>query len=378
MKIPYSSIAKSSLRRVLHVTPSLSLGGTEKAAQLFATYLNKEYFNVAVWSPSNGPRADILKNAGIPVWVNIPLEAVLYRFKPHIVHLHRAGWPEPKLMRSFRGTHWFHHGVKLPKIIETNVFGRHDPSHSGRMIDKTLFVSHFCAERFSNTYKKEIPSNRYDVLYNPVDVMFIAKHTTPPEKKNFRNAVIGRLSRADKGKWSISFGLHIIPTIISQIPDLQYYIVGGIQEAYDFVTTQDLSNNISFLPEITTELELANYLDKLSIFVHANDTGESFGLSIAEAMSAGLPIITHPCLNLKDNAQTELVEHGVTGLVATTPKEYADFVTMLLKNPDVAQRMGIAGQKKAFQLFDVSLLTHKLEHIYHNLCPPDFACAIPS
>ncbi len=117
MKIQYSSIAKSSLRRVLHVTPSLSLGGTEKAAQLFATYLNKEYFNVAVWSPSNGPRADILKNAGIPVWVNIPLEAVLYRFKPHIVHLHRAGWPEPKLMRSFRGTHWFHHGVKLPKII---------------------------------------------------------------------------------------------------------------------------------------------------------------------------------------------------------------------------------------------------------------------
>lgn len=377
MKIQYASTVKSSLRRVLHITPSLSLGGTEKTAQLFASYLNKQYFNVAVWSPSDGPRATILKNAKVPVWTQVPLETILYRFKPHIVHLHRAGWPEPKLMQAFRGSQWFHHGIKLPKIIETNVFGRYDPSHSGKLIDKTLFVSQFCASRFSNDYKKEISNSRYDMLYNPVDVNFIAKHTTPPEIKNFGNAIAGRLSRADKGKWSITFGLHILPEIISQLPGLQYYIVGGIQEAYDFVITHGLSNNIYFLPNLTTELELANYLDKLSVFTHANDTGETFGLAIAEAMAAGLPVVTHPCLNRKDNAQIELVEHGVTGLVATTPKEYANFVVMLLKNPDIAQRMGMASQKKAFQLFDVSLITRRLEHIYDEICPPTLACPIP-
>jgi hypothetical protein len=38
-------------------------------------------------------------------------------------------------------------GRRLPRIIETNVFGRCDPSPSGRLIDVALPVSHFCVER---------------------------------------------------------------------------------------------------------------------------------------------------------------------------------------------------------------------------------------
>ncbi len=368
---------KSSRRRVLHVVPSLNLGGTEKTAQLFAIHLNKNFFDVAVWSPSNGPRFLFLQQAGIPTWINIPLEKILYTFKPHIVHIHRAGWPEPKLMRNFRGTEWYYKDIKLPKIIETNVFGRFDSSYSGRIIDKTLFVSKFCAWRFAQMHNVVIPSKRYDIIYNPVDVAFITNNTIPPEKKVFSKPVIGRLSRADKGKWSLHFGLEMFPYLLSQLPDVHYYIVGGIQEAYDFVNKNNLSNNITFLPEIIDEQNLTNYLNMLSVFVHANDTGESFGLSIAEAMAAGLPVVTHPTSGLKDNAQIELVEHGITGFVANTPEEYAHAILTILKNPTLAKKMGIASQKKAWEFFNASIVTQQLEHNYNKLCPTSFVKTNP-
>lgn len=376
MNITYTTLTKSHCRRILHVVPSLTLGGTEKTAQLLATNSNKELYITAVWSPSSGPREKFFEDANIPVWTKTSLDTTLYRFKPHIVHIHRAGWPEPERMRAFRGTEWFYKGIKLPKIIETNVFGRYDPSFSGQLIDKTLFVSKFCASRFSNATKFKVPSIRYDTLYNPVEVNFITTHTTSPDKKNFSIPIIGRLSRADKGKWSIPFGLNIIPELIYRIPTLKYLIVGGIQEAYDFVTINDLTQHVYFLPEITTELELSNYLDKLSIFTHANDTGESFGLVIAEAMAAGLPVVTHSCSNLKDNAQTELVEHGITGFIADTPQQYIESIVTLIKNPNIAKHMGKAGQKKARQLFNISVIIEQLERIYDELCPPEFACPL--
>ena len=51
-------------------------------------------------------------------------------------------------------------------------------------------------------------------------------------------------------------------------------------------------------------------------------------------MAAGLPVVTHPSLGSQDNAQTELVEHGVTGFVVNSPDEYAQAVAFLLSNPE--------------------------------------------
>jgi len=100
---------------------------------------------------------------------------------------------------------------------------------------------------------------------------------------------------------------------------------------------------------------------------HANDTGESFGLVIAEAMACGLPVVTHPCEGLKDNAQLELVDQGVTGLIATSAEEYAGAVKFLFTHPEKARRMGQAGQEKAARLFRAQTVTKQLENIYLDL-----------
>ena len=352
-------------RRVLHLVQGLGLGGTEKVACLFVRdLLRNGRFEPAVWSAQDGPRAAALRESGVPLFLGGDAGSAMQRFAPQIVHLHRAGWPQPELMRAVRaGLRFLPDGTRLPRIVETNVFGRHDPSPSGKIIDCTLFVSHFCAQRFAAVENRPVTMPRYGVLYNPVDTDFIGKHCLAPERRDYARPVLGRISRPDKGKWSC-LALDMLPHLARVRPDFLFHVVGGIPEAEDFVREHGLESQVRFLAPVRNERELTVFLDDLSVLAHANDTGESFGLVIAEAMAAGLPVVTHPCPGLKDNAQLELVEHGVTGLVAENAEDYASAVAWLFAHPEEARRMGRAGQEKAGRLYAVDVVVRQLEDVY--------------
>jgi len=355
-------------QRVLHLVQGLGLGGTEKAACLLARGLFRSgRFETAVWSPQDGPRAATLRESGVPLFLGGEAMTALRRFAPQIAHIHRAGWPQPGFMRSVRaGLRFFPDGTHLPRVVETNVFGRHDPSPGGKLIDCTLFVSHFCARRFASVENRRVELPRYGVLYNPVDADFLGQGCLAPQRRDYGRPVLGRISRPDKGKWS-RLALDMLPHLARLRPDFRFLVVGGIPEAEDFVRERGLAERVRFLAPVRSEGELAAFLDELSVLAHANDTGESFGLVIAEAMAAGLPVVTHPCGGLKDNAQLELVEHGVTGLVAETAEEYASALAWLFAHPEEARRMGCAGREKARRLYAEDVVVQRLESVYAAL-----------
>ncbi len=358
--------ASTDTFKALHVVSSLGLGGTEKTMQLFVSHLDNERFFPAVWSPQPGPRGDMLRERGIPVIVNESLEDAASRFAPDIVHVHRAGWPQPELLRPLRAafrTDPSGRKDRLPRIVETNVFGRHDPSPSGALIDVTLFVSHFCARRLREAEGRVIEPPRHQVLYNPVDTDAIAKLTPAPAQRDYSRPVFGRISRADPGKWS-SIVLEALPLVRAAFPDFSFLVVGGTDEARSFVRAHNLESQVRFLPPLLTDSELAAFFNQLSFLTHANKTGESFGLVIAEGMAAGLPVITHPCPDWKDNAQTELVVHGQTGLIADTPQSYAASIIRLLQSPETCRALGAAGRSRAQALFRAQDIASRLGEIY--------------
>jgi glycosyltransferase involved in cell wall biosynthesis len=352
---------KAGRSRVLHAVKSLGLGGTEKVMQLLVRHLDAERFELAVHSPEDGPRAVQVREGGAKTFVGLGLDRTLNAFLPDIVHVHRAGWPEPEFLRPIR-----EYVTAQPNtvVVETNVFGRHDPSPSGQVIDSHLFVSNFCAGRFTRQTGLPVQWPGYGVLYNPVDTDFFSRAL--PEGPVFDAPVLGRISRPDPGKWS-PLALNILPLLARSVPGLRCRIIGAVPEAEAFVRQHGLEAQVEFLPPVSTDADLAAFYGGLAVLAHANDTGESFGLVIAEAMACGLPVVTHPAAGERDNAQLELVEHGVTGLVAETTEQYAQAVGWLLNNPDKARAVGRAGRDKARRLFRAQDIAARLGGMYLDL-----------
>jgi hypothetical protein len=101
------------------------------------------------------------------------------------------------------------------------------------------------------------------------------------------------------------------------------------------------------------------------IMVHSSGIGESFGLSLAEGMYWGLPVVVDSTPGL-DNAQIELVDHGSTGIVVDSASGFAEAVSQLAAEPERRRAMGEAGRSKAKDRYVDARIIPQWEKIYIN------------
>ena len=152
----------------------------------------------------------------------------------------------------------------------------------------------------------------------------------------------------------------MMPYLTEKIPNIKYVIVGSPQSKKN-----EILNNINFLDKLS-ENEVIQFYNLIEVLAHSSKIGESFGYTIAESMAAGKPVVVNST-PLVDNAQIELVDNGITGFVANTPKDYANALIFLLKNKDKSKEMGQAGYEKVKKCYDARKLTKILEKLYIDI-----------
>jgi len=93
---------------------------------------------------------------------------------------------------------------------------------------------------------------------------------------------------------------------------------------------------------------------------------ESFGIVYAEAMAHAKPIVA-----LDIAPVNELVANGLTGLL--TPPGRKDLlskaIAALVSDEGLAQKMGLAGQKRFSELFDATKVMKRIENLYASMMP---------
>jgi len=116
-------------------------------------------------------------------------------------------------------------------------------------------------------------------------------------------------------------------------------------------------------PATMSDRKLCDFLNGITVFTHGSAIGESFGISIAEAMASGLPVVTHTG---GDGAQAELVTDDYNGFVVDPRRvrAYASRVNHLLRNPGLKQQMGERGRQRARQWFDPGTIVRQLEDLF--------------
>ncbi len=131
--------------------------------------------------------------------------------------------------------------------------------------------------------------------------------------------------------------------------DVCYAVVGegeGRRELERLTQTLGLADRVRFLGGVP-DADLPGLYNLADVYVGASRrtplTAEGFGIALAEAASAGRPVIAG-----RTGGIPEAVKDGETGLLvdAERPAEVAEAVRRLLREPKLARRLGTAARRE--------------------------------
>jgi len=164
-----------------------------------------------------------------------------------------------------------------------------------------------------------------------------------------------------KGVDVILQALHLLPDDVAAV------VVGSGPRLRDLVLLArrlGVEDRVRFCPSVADD-DLPTYLALGDVFVFPSQNRlEGFGLAIAEALGAGLPVIVADMPGVR-----EVITPGIEGLL-TEPliaEDLAQKVLRILDSPDLAARMGAAGRRRAEERFGLPKVTAEILSLYQRI-----------
>ena len=352
--------------RILEAADQLGIGGTELALENFCRNLDKSKFDITVAGfREGGAREEILRNLGFDVII-ANIDAEIWRNllqKADVLHWHGCGILEADVFEPIRQ-------AKPALVIQTNVFGLSDDSAYYDLVDLDLYISEMCLVRRARGSNDNFDhlKHKCSVLYYPVDLDRLEKNMPSAQdvaacRKELglgNSPTVGRTGRSVDKIHPVSF--HMMRRLIRWIPDVKFLLVGYTDKMQELAAQLGIQDHFVWA-EPTADLKtLLTYYRSMDVYLGTSIMGESFGMSIAEAMACRLPVVAVSTPNA-DNAQIELVDNGKTGLVIQAyPRLVALACKELLLNEKPRRSNGRSRLQEGADL-SADLITRALENI---------------
>ncbi|HJU64894.1 MAG TPA: glycosyltransferase family 4 protein, partial [Gemmatimonadaceae bacterium] len=186
-----------------------------------------------------------------------------------------------------------------------------------------------------------LPTSRFRVIHNGVDVTRYHPPNTAAEWPEFRILAVANLI-PEKGVQHLIRALAALP-----VPQARLLVAGdGPQEG----SLRELADELG-VGQRTTFLglrdDLPDLLRSIDVFVHAAVWQEAFGLTVAEAMASGCPVIAS-----RIGAMDELVDDSCGVLVAPGDvPELTATLHRLAQDAPLRHRLGEHARQRAVELF---------------------------
>ncbi|ANZ19798.1 glycosyltransferase family 4 protein [Streptomyces noursei] len=177
------------------------------------------------------------------------------------------------------------------------------------------------------------------VIPNGVDVDFFARAEPRPE---WQGRTIGFIGRIDEPRKGLPVLMKALPAILAAVPDARLLVAGrGDQDEAVAGLPAELRSRVEFLGMVSDE-DKARLLRSVDVYVAPNTGGESFGIILVEAMSAGAPVLASDL-----DAFAQVLDQGEAGeLFANEDAEaLAAAAVRLLHAPDRLTELRERGTK---------------------------------
>jgi phosphatidylinositol alpha-mannosyltransferase len=190
----------------------------------------------------------------------------------------------------------------------------------------------------------------YRIIPNGIDFDRFNRRYPPLEQFADGRPTVLFVGRLEKRK-GLRFLLRAWPAVRERNPEARLVVVGRGRplEGYRrFAARQGWSpRDVVFAGYVPSE-DMPRYYQAADIFCAPNTGQESFGIVLLEAMAAGAPIVASDIPGYRD-----VVAHGQQGFLVKPqdPASIADTIGRLLADPDLRERMRLAGPVKA-RLYD--------------------------
>jgi polysaccharide biosynthesis protein PslH len=154
------------------------------------------------------------------------------------------------------------------------------------------------------------------------------------------------------------FARDIYPLVRRAVPDTHFYVCG-----------QRPVPEVRALPEKDPSIEVTGYVPDVQPYI-ANSaclivplrSGGGMRVKILEALAWGIPIVSttvgYEGIDLKPG------EHL---LVADTPSDFADAVTLLLRDPESGSRIAAAGRQRLLERYDWQAVCPAMDAVYQRM-----------
>ncbi|MEU3749509.1 MULTISPECIES: glycosyltransferase family 4 protein [Streptomyces] len=126
------------------------------------------------------------------------------------------------------------------------------------------------------------------LIPNGVDVDFFAR---AEPKKEWQGETIGFIGRIDEPRKGLPVLMRALPRILTERPGARLLVAGrGDEEEAVASLPAEMRSRVEFLGMVSDE-DKARLLRSVDVYVAPNTGGESFGIILVEAMSAGAPVL---------------------------------------------------------------------------------------
>lgn len=302
-------------RRVAFFVNSLYGGGAEKVLQTLLRFLDKQKFDVTLYSLHRNQLDDSYPSEivykyiyGHGKWTDLIKTFVYKHFAPSVFYrlfVHGTYDTEVAFIEGYstrivsgstnpnsKKIAWVHIDLKnYPWTLQKGIYkSLKEEKDAYRRFDKVICVSN----SVENVMKESYGLINTGTIYNPIDVAFINQKAQDPvdftPSDGFNIVSVGRLV-PQKG-----FDL-LIPIIARLRKDglnIHLYILGEGEDGdklRDMSVALKVQDSIEFLGYKTNPYA---YISKMDLFV-CSSRAEGFSLVIAEALSMGIPVISTNC-----------------------------------------------------------------------------------
>jgi len=165
------------------------------------------------------------------------------------------------------------------------------------------------------------------VIPNGVDVDFFARAEPRPE---WQGETLGFIGRIDEPRKGLPVLIKALPRIFAERPGARLLIAGrGDEEEAVAGLPPELRSRVEFLGMVSDE-DKARLLRSIDLYIAPNTGGESFGIILVEAMSAGAPVLASDL-----DAFAQVLDQGGAGELFTNEdaEALAEAAVRLLGDP---------------------------------------------